>query len=201
MDVSWFLAVNRFARATSWLHPVLTGYAMYGALLFAVLLLAGWWRARQQGQGMPAAIWAPLGVLLAVAVNQPIVTAFAEPRPYAHLSGVPVLVTRSTDPSFPSDHATMAGAAAAGLWLFERRLGLLASAAGLLMCFARVYVGAHYPRDVLAGLVVGAVVTVAGYRLAVPLLRRLLTWAGRTPLRSLVERHQPPVPAGAGSRS
>jgi undecaprenyl-diphosphatase len=139
--------------------------------------------------------------VLAVAVNQPIVAAFAEPRPYTHLSGVLVLVTRSTDPSFPSDHATMAGAAAVGLWLVERRLGLLAGAAALLMCFARVYVGAHYPRDVLAGLIVGAAVAVTGYWLAAPLLRRLLSWAGRTPLRPLVERQEPPVPAGAASRS
>ncbi|AEV81223.1 UDP-diphosphatase [Actinoplanes sp. SE50] len=199
MDVSWFLAVNRFARATPWLHPVLAGYAVYGVGLFALLLLAGWWRARQRGRGMPAALWAPLGVLLAVAVNQPIVAAFAEPRPYTHLTGVLVLVTRSTDPSFPSDHATMAGAAVAGLWLVERRLGLLAGAAALVMCFARVYVGAHYPRDVLAGLIVGAVVAVAGYWLAAPLLRRLLTWARSTPLRPLIERRQPHVPIGSAS--
>lgn len=200
MDVSWFLAVNRFARATPWLHPVLAGYAAYGVALFAVLLLVGWWRARQRGRGMAAALWAPLGVLLAVAVNQPIVAAFAEPRPYAHLAGVLVLVTRSTDPAFPSDHATMAGAAVAGLWLVERRLGLLTAAAALLMCFARVYVGAHYPHDVLAGLVLGAVVAIAGYWLTAPLLRRLVAWAGSTPLRPLVERRDSLDPVRAASR-
>lgn len=200
MDVSWFLAVNRFARATPWLHPVLAGYAVYGVALFAVLLLVGWWRARQRGRGMAAALWAPLGVLLAVAVNQPIVAAFAEPRPYTHLAGVLVLVTRSTDPSFPSDHATMAGAAVAGLWLVERRLGLVTAAAALLMCFARVYVGAHYPHDVLAGLVLGAVVAMAGYWLTAPLLRRLVTWAASTPLRPLIERRDSLDPVKAASR-
>lgn len=192
MDVSWFRAVNRFAGATAWLHPVLVGYAGLGVLLFAGLLVLGWWRARQYGRGMIAAVWAPLGVLLAVAVNQPIVALFAEPRPYTHLGGVLVLVARSSDPSFPSDHATMAGAVAAGLWRVERRLGMLATAAAVLMGFARVYVGPHYPHDVLAGLILGAIVSVVGYLLAAPALRRVLAWARSTRLRPLVQREVQP---------
>jgi len=46
---------------------------------------------------------------------------------------VEVLVARSTDFSFPSDHAVMAGAVAAGVWLVDRRLGLLTTIAALLM--------------------------------------------------------------------
>jgi membrane-associated phospholipid phosphatase len=193
VDVSWFLTINRFARETPWLHPVLAGYAAFGVVLFAALLMLGWWHARRSGRAMTAAVWAPLGVLLAVAVNQPIVALFAEPRPYTHLSGVLVLVARSTDPSFPSDHATMAGAVAAGLWRVDRRLSLFAAAAALLMAFARVYVGAHYPRDVLAGLALGAVVSIVGYAVAAPVLRRLLAWVRRTRLRSLVQpvSHRP----------
>lgn len=194
MDVSWFLAINRFARATPWLHPILAGYATFGVVLFAGLLGLGWWRARQQGRAMTAALWAPLGVLAAVAVNQPLVAAFAEPRPYTHLTGVLVLVARSTDPSFPSDHATMAGAAAAGLWRVERRLGLCTAAAAVVMGFARVYVGAHYPRDVIAGLALGVLISLVGYRIAAPLLRRVLAWIQRTRLRPLVE-HKPVGPA------
>jgi len=75
-----FTTVNAFARATPWLHGVLLGYATYGVALFAVLLGCGWWIARQRGSGMPSALWAPVGVLLAVAVNQPIVAVMAEPR-------------------------------------------------------------------------------------------------------------------------
>ncbi|MFD2768076.1 hypothetical protein [Micromonospora eburnea] len=56
-----------------------------------------------------------MGMLLAVAGNQPIVSAVNRPRLYMTLSGILVLADRSTDPSFPSDHATMAGAVAAGL--------------------------------------------------------------------------------------
>jgi undecaprenyl-diphosphatase len=171
MDDRILTVVNGFARATPWLHGLMLGYAKYGVVLFAVLLATGWWIARQRGTGMPAALWAPLGVLLAVAINQPIVGAVAEPRPYTVLPHLLVLAAPSTDPSFPSDHATMAAAVAAGLVLVDRRLGAIAAVAALLMGFARVYIAAHYPQDVLAGFAVGALVTLIGYALA----RRPLT--------------------------
>src|ERR1700716_3447217 len=80
------------------------------------------------------------------------------------------------------------GPVAAGLFLVERRLGLVAAAAGLLMGLARVYVGLHYPSDALAGLVVGAVVTVLGFMAAKPPLTALVgkLRSVRTPVRTLV---------------
>jgi len=171
MDDQVLTAVNAFARATPWLRGVLLGYASYGVVLFAVLLGWGWWIARRRGSGMPAALWAPLATLLSVAVNQPIVAAVAEPRPYTVLPHLLVLATPSADPSFPSDHATMAGAVAAGLLLVDRRLGAVAALAAVLMGFARVYIAAHYPQDVLAGFALGALVTLIGY----VVVRRVLT--------------------------
>jgi len=70
----------------------------------------------------------------------------------------------------------MAGAVAAGLLLVSWPLGLVATACALAMAVDRVYVGAHYPQDVLAGLAVGAGVA-------------LLVWLLlRTPVTRLVER-------------
>jgi undecaprenyl-diphosphatase len=172
-----FLQVNTLARDTGWLHQPLELWATYGVVVFALLLLVGWWRARSHHdpRRMAAALWAPLGVLLAVAVNQPLGNLVGEPRPYAALHHVLLLVPSTTDFSFPSDHAVMAGAVAAGLWWADRRLGVVAAALALLMAFARVYVGAHYPGDVVAGLLVGALVTTLGL-LAV---RRIVEWAVR----------------------
>jgi membrane-associated phospholipid phosphatase len=181
-----FGQVNDFARATPWLHGAMVGYASYGVVLFAVLLLAGWWIARRRGTGMTAAVWAPAGMLLALAVTQPIVAAINEARPYTKLHHILVLATPSTDPSFPSDHATMAGAAAAGLLLVSWRLGLLAVAAAALMGFARVYIAAHYPMDVVAGYAVGAALTLIGYAIARRPLTALLHRLERTRLRPVL---------------
>lgn len=187
-DTGDFLKVNDFARHTGWLHGPAVAYANYGVVLFAGLLLAGWWLARcdRNVTTMARALLAPAGVLVAVAVNQPLVHAVNEPRPYTELPQALVLVHRSLDASFPSDHATMAGAAAAGLLLVSRRLGWVAAAAAVLMAFTRVYVGAHYPVDVLAGLAVGTVVSVAVALAATPIVARVLASALSTPLRPLL---------------
>jgi membrane-associated phospholipid phosphatase len=204
-DTSDFLQVNDFARHTTWLHGTAVAYANYGVLLFAVLLLIGGVIARHDTDPVrkARALLAPVGVLLAVAVNQPIVHAVDEPRPYASLPHALLLVKRSIDASFPSDHATMAGAVAAGLLIVSVRLGLAAVGAALLMAFTRVYVGAHYPIDVLAGLAVGATVGALVVLAATRPVTRLVQWGLMTRLRPLLSElpgtatTRPPSAAGS----
>ncbi|MFF0345970.1 phosphatase PAP2 family protein [Kribbella sp. NPDC004875] len=185
-----FRQINAFARATPWLHGPAQVFAAYGVLLFAALLLAGWWVARRSGRmvGVAAALCAGGATLLAVAVNQPIVHAVHEARPYASLRNIVVLANRSTDPSFPSDHATMAGAVAAGLWIVDRRLGIIAATAAVLMAGTRVYVAAHYPADVVAGLLLGAIVAIGTWLLLRRSLTRLVTAIAGTRLRPVLVR-------------
>ncbi|SCE94362.1 phosphatase PAP2 family protein [Micromonospora mirobrigensis] len=197
MDVGVFDEVNRFAEATPWLHAAVTGYAAYGVALFGFLMLVGWWDARAGGspERVAVALLAPVATGVAIAVNQPLVALFHEPRPYTDHPGILVLATRSTDFSFPSDHSVMAGAAAAALWFVSWRLGLVTAVAAALMGFSRIYIAAHYPHDVLAGLALGAVVAVVVVPLTRPLATRLVTAAGHTPLRPLVTAGSRAVPA------
>jgi undecaprenyl-diphosphatase len=172
-----FARINDFARDTPWLHGAAVGYATYGVVLFGALILLALWQARHASHlRLAAAAWVGVGTLLAVAINQPIASLVAEPRPYHTHPGALVLVARSTDWSFPSDHSVMAGACAVGLLIATRRLGVVAALAAVLMAAARVYVGAHYPLDVLAGLVLGALVAGLGW------------YALRTPLTLLTAR-------------
>jgi membrane-associated phospholipid phosphatase len=125
--------------------------------------------------------------LLALAINQPIGSAIGRVRPYDTIANMHLLVDKTKDFSFPSDHATIAGAVAAGLLLANRRLGLVAIIAAVAMAFARVYVGAHYPGDVAAGLGLGATVTVVANRLGV---RLVLSAVSKTPLRGIITTQQ-----------
>jgi membrane-associated phospholipid phosphatase len=79
--------------------------------------------------------------------------------------------------SFPSDTAVMFFTLAAGLYGVSRSIGLMAMLfVAFIMCFPRAYVGYHYPTDILAGILIGALCAycfnLAGVRrrLAVPVL-------------------------------
>lgn len=58
--------------------------------------------------------------------------------------------------SFPSDHAVMFFALATGIWLMSRTLGAIAFVYVLVgICLPRIYLGLHYPTDILAGALIG----------------------------------------------
>ena len=100
----------------------------------------------------------------------------------------------------------MGGAVAAGLLLVNRRLGLLACLAAALIALARVYIAAHYPWDVLGGLVFGASVALLGWLVMRRPLTALTRWLRRQPGFSsfFVERDvsvsAPALGGGVGSR-
>lgn len=193
LQQAWFLAVNRFAEATPALHSPMLAYANDGVVLFAGLLLLAWWWARRDGdpETMAAALWAPVGALLALGLNQPLVNGVHEARPYTVPPHALILASHSPDFSFPSDHAVMAGAVTMGVLLTSRRLGVITATAAVLMAFARVYVGAHFPLDVAVGLVFGAGIVGLGWLAARPLLVRAVTALETTPVRPLLTSVRP----------
>ena len=175
MDSSLFKSINRLAIRTGWAHGIARSYANDGIMLFAIFLLISYLFARRSRNlaGMAASVWAGAAALVALGIAQIIGNAVNRARPYAALPNVQVLIARTTDFSFPSDHATTVGAVAVGLLFVNRRVGAIAIVAALAMAFARVYAGAHYPLDVVAGLTLGGVVAAIGYRVLVPSLTRL----------------------------
>jgi len=174
LDHTLFRWINDLADTTTWANGALKFYAGSGVVLFAVLLLVGFLlgRKRRDHHAMAASIWAGGAPLVALIIGQSIGRVVDRNRPYNTLDGVHLLLDRTTDFSFPSDHATMAGAVAIGLFFVDDKLGWLTAFAALLMAFARVYVGAHYPGDVAAGLLLGASVAAAGRYFPLPMVVR-----------------------------
>jgi undecaprenyl-diphosphatase len=179
VDASLYRSINRLADRTEWAHGLFRTYAKGGIALFAVLLLVGWFLARRESDvpAVAAVVGTGVAALAALGLAQLIGHAVDRARPYAVMPAAHLLVSKTADFSFPSDHATAVGAVAVGLLLFRRPLGLTACVLALGMAFARVYVGAHYPGDVVAGLVLGGVTAAAvrplARRLLVPVLQRL----------------------------
>lgn len=112
------------------------------------------------------ALGAFFSAVLGLATSWGIGELWFRPRPFAELYGVKELIAKSAlDKSFPSDHATIAFAIAISILLVNRRWGTWLIVAAAAVCFGRVYVGVHYPTDVLAGAVVGTVCALVVHRL------------------------------------
>jgi membrane-associated phospholipid phosphatase len=182
---TWF--TNQANSTPHWLDDVVSFWATWGLAFFALLMIACWWQARRGNPAVMAqALSVPVAVVLAYVVNDVVKSIFNEVRP---CQVIPTHTLQPcpgpTDWSFPSNHSAIAAAAAIALLLIDRRLGAIAVPAALFMGFARIWVGAHYPHDVLVGFVVGALVALlvvppAGR--AAPLVARLASG----PLRPLL---------------
>lgn len=79
-------------------------------------------------------------------------------RPAEVVSGLSCLVTVS-DPSFPSGHAAAGFAAATAIYKSTRKwIGIPCVTLAVLLSLSRLYVGAHYPTDVICGAVIGILI-------------------------------------------
>ncbi|UNO42205.1 phosphatase PAP2 family protein [Streptomyces sp. MST-110588] len=161
VDGSAYTAVVNLAHRTpGWLDSAISTWSAYGLVLFAALMAVAWWRARRAGTpAVVTALATPVIVLAAYAVNDGLKLLVREDRPCRSLH----VITLETCPapgdwSFPSNHAALAASTAVALLFVARGLGTLTLAAALAMAASRVWVGVHYPHDVAAGFVVGAVV-------------------------------------------
>ncbi|MEU5779907.1 phosphatase PAP2 family protein [Micromonospora lupini] len=148
------------------------GHATEGVILLlgALLVVAALRRLAGGPHDRALALVAPLPTLLAYASSEWLKTVVDEDRPCRSVGRAIIAGTCPPpgDWSFPSNHATLAGALAITTLLLSRRLGLVALPLAVLAAFSRVFVGVHYPHDVAAGLLLGALVAVV----ATPLLAR-----------------------------
>ena len=78
-------------------------------------------------------------------------------RPYDVLDNVRLLVGGESDSSFPSGHTLMVFGGVGVVWLYLRRgFAIILTAEASLVAFSRVYVGVHFPTDVVGGVLLGA---------------------------------------------
>ncbi|MEV5952730.1 phosphatase PAP2 family protein [Streptomyces sp. NPDC051987] len=177
-DVDLLYDINGLAKdAPHWFDRAVEFVGEYGLLVAMVLLVVGcWWSVRRRADEdlpatMAALVWAPLAAAIAVLVNVPIRGFVERPRPFLTHQGLDVLVSGKTDYSFVSDHATITMALGVGLFVAHRKFGVAGIGLALLEGFCRVYMGVHYPTDVIGGFALGTAVAL----LLSPLATALLT--------------------------
>jgi undecaprenyl-diphosphatase len=158
LDTSWTHWINAFAGRWEILDWIMIALTQGGVVLLVALIALRWWSKNDRSAARYVAISCGLGTALGLLFNQAILLFVHRPRPY-DLGLTHLLIGRSQDPSFPSDHATVVFAIAFSLLAKRDRYTGLFFLAALLVSVSRVYVGTHYVTDVLGGATTAAVAT------------------------------------------
>lgn len=190
VDYRLYHAINTFVGHHAWLGRAFSQIETFGTVLLALATVALWLLARpgRESRWKLASASALAAAAIALLVNRLIAAFWNRDRPYEVHPAAHVWSGRSHDPSFPSDHSSAAFAIAFTVLFYDRLAGSLFVLAAAVIAVGRLLVGAHYPGDVLAGLLVGLGCAVLVARLA----RRVLEFLVR-----VVERVTDPLVAPA----
>lgn len=153
-----FLAINASPNVSEGELAVAIFLAKYLIVLLPVGLVTLWLAG---GRDRESAVHGLLGVGLVLLINFVIGLAWAEPRPFVAGVGTNLLPHAPTS-AFPSNHASLMFTSAFVLMGMAARtprlLGRLLLICALPVCWARIYLGVHWPVDMLGGLLVSIAV-------------------------------------------
>lgn len=157
MDWRLYHAIYSLSLHHHWLGTLFSDVEK-ASIPFMVVVTAALWLFDRPG-GVPrwklASGSAFTAAALALVANLVIHALWDRPRPYeTHTIAHPW--SSSTDASFPSDHASASLAIAFTVLAFDLPVGIVFLVAAVLIAVGRVLIGAHYPGDIGAGLVVAA---------------------------------------------
>lgn len=150
MDYQLFEMINQLAGQSGLVDNLMIFLSRYGYILLigAVILLVFFPRSRSIGAS------GVVGVISALLVSQAVSKIIYRDRPFVVHEFEP-LYEKATSSSIPSDTATIAFACSVVLWQLDRKVGMGAMALSGLIGISRIFVGHHYPTDVIAGGVIG----------------------------------------------
>ncbi len=157
-NVMLFDKINGLAANHLVLNNFMIFVAKYGVFIIPVILI--FLLIRKDYKNF---LFVGLSIAMALLVGYITKDLFYHPRPFAMGIGYD-LVKDSNTSSFPSNHTVAMFALATALLLINKRLvGAISLVVAILVGISRVYIGVHFPLDILGGIVYGVALTLLFY--------------------------------------
>ncbi len=149
LDILIFQQINGLAGRWGFFDALGVFFASYFQYVLAVLVILLFRR------NIRAIFWSLAAVVLARLGAVELIRLFwSRPRPFVENS-VNLLIEKANEPSFPSGHAALFFALSAVVYFYNKKAGVFFFIASFLISISRVFVGVHWPSDILAGALVG----------------------------------------------
>jgi len=178
-----FQAINQNAGHQPLLDGLMVFFTQFAFPFFALVLLFMWFLGKERDKY--TVVFAAITAVIGLVINFVLGHIFYENRPFV-THHVNLLVQHAKDSSFPSDHATGTfSIALAIIWRKHRKIGIGMLLFAICTGISRVYVGNHYPFDVLASIIVALVASGLVFALQsvfAPMARAVITLYNLIPL-------------------
>ena len=155
INIELFRMFNDLGKEVMFLNPIMIFFAKYMKyfLLFGIVMY--WFTRKRENRimiisSMFAFVIAEVFGAIAGAIH-------SNNQPFAELSNVNQLIGHAIDNSFPSDHAIEFFSICITFLLFKKNLRYVWLAIAILVSISRVWVGVHYPADILVGAILGII--------------------------------------------
>lgn len=153
LDTKLFYLINNLAQKSQFWDQIWVFANKYGIALFTVIVLLYFFRSRK-------IFWtAALSAILSRGIlTEAIRYLYHRPRPFMALENVKLLIEmKNNEASFPSGHTAYMFAIALAVYLFNKKIGGILILVALLLSVTRIYLGVHYPLDIIGGIIIAAI--------------------------------------------
>ena len=161
----YFINTNLSNFATDVAMPLITNIVFW-IPLFGVFCLFQLWNAykNKEYKGLFCILCIGIGVLICDQISSTLIKELVgRPRPCHIFTDISLLVNCGAGKSFPSSHAANSMTTAIIISLFYRKHKYWLPLLAILVGLSRIFVGVHYPFDVLCGWILGAGIGVGVY--------------------------------------
>ncbi len=178
LDYKFFEMINQFAGENTTLDQFVLLFSKYGPILFGAVFIWLWFsKSGSKDENRKLVLFALTITVLTLGIDKVIEMSYFRPRPFVSHAVTLLVEKSSTDPSFPSNHAAGSFALAFALFWKQRKAGSILLIMAVFMALSRLFIGVHYPADVLAGAFIALTVTlivISQRRLLDPLFDRVI---------------------------
>lgn len=162
-NISIFRAVNDIGKEFPDINPLFIFFAEYTVYCLMLVLLVYWLTRNSRNKLM--VVSAVLAFVIAEVTGKLIGLLYSHHQPFAVWSDVNKLIEKEVGNSFPSDHTIVFFSVCITIALFRKKFWYLWTALALLLSISRIYVGVHYPVDILVGAILGTAAAILVYKL------------------------------------
>lgn len=155
MNESLFRLINDLGKQHTFFNPIFVFIAEYTVIFLALAVITFWFTRVKQNRIM--IICGSITFVIAEIVGKVAGKIHSNKQPFAELSNVNQLIEKAVDNSFPSDHTILFFSFCMSFWLFKGGKGFIWILLAFLVGISRIWVGVHYPADIMVGAIISII--------------------------------------------